>query len=158
MQGNRFTVSLALTDAVPVIFFGIAAGALGTKLHSAMFMTGAAVCLLAGLGKVIWKMVLALGGPDIAWLGAQLRYVMPVGFVLMIAGAVLSDRMAVRGVLQSAVRMPSVLFFALALCGLAGMFVCAKRYDRRDVKGNWIEQGINLLAQACVMIGVLMLG
>ena len=37
------------------------------------------------------------------------------------------------------------------------MIVCAKKFDRRDVRGNWIEQGINAVAQACAMIGVLLL-
>ena len=84
MEKNQFTLSLALVDALPVLFFGAAAAMLGVKLQSAVFIVGAALCLLAGAGKVAWKLLLALRGKDVAILGAQLRYVMPVGFLLMI--------------------------------------------------------------------------
>ena len=151
MEKNQFTLSLALADALPVLFFGVAAAILGVKLRSAVFIVGAALCLLAGAGKVVWKLLIALRGKDVAALGAQLR------FLLMLAGAVLADRAVVRALLHAAVRLPSAGFFALTIVGLAAMIVCAKKFDRRDVRGNWIEQGINAVAQACAMIGVLLL-
>ena len=157
MEKNQFTLSLALADALPVLFFGVAAAILGVKLRSAVFIVGAALCLLAGAGKVVWKLLIALRGKDVAALGAQLRYVMPLGFLLMLAGAVLADRETLRALLHAAVRLPSAGFFALTIVGLAAMIVCAKKFDRRDVRGNWIEQGINAVAQACAMIGVLLL-
>ena len=157
MDTERFTVSLAAVDALPVLFFGVAAGALGWKLHSVLFFIGAVICLLAGAGKVLWKLILALKDKDIKILGAQLRYLMPLGFLLMIIGAIVSDRAFVRPLLQAAIRLPSVLFFAAAAIGMIGMIICARKYDRHDVRGNWIEQGINAAAQACVMIGVLLL-
>lgn len=157
MEKNQFTLSLALADALPVLFFGVAAAILGVKLRSAVFIVGAALCLLAGAGKVVWKLLIALRGKDVAALGAQLRYVMPLGFLLMLVGAVLADRAAVRALLHAAVRLPSAGFFALTIVGLAAMIVCAKKLDRRDVRGNWIEQSINAVAQACAMIGVLLL-
>lgn len=45
----------------------------------------------------------------------------------------------------------------LALIGIGAMVAYASRFDRRDVKGNWLKQGINTLAQGCVLIGVLLL-
>lgn len=72
MEKEQFTLSLALVDALPVLFFGVAAAALGLKLHSALFFIGAVVCLLAGAGKVLWKLLLALKGKDVPFLGAQL--------------------------------------------------------------------------------------
>ena len=157
MEKNQFTLSLALADALPVLFFGVAAAILGVKLRSAVFIVGAALCLLAGAGKVVWKLLIALRGKDVAVLGAQLRYVMPLGFLLMLAGAVLADHETVRALLHAAVRLPSAGFFALTIVGLIAMIVCAKRFDRRDVRGNWIEQIINAAAQACAMVGVLLL-
>ena len=157
MKKQEFTLSLALVDALPVLFFGVAAALLGVKLKSGLFVLGAALCLLAGAGKVVWKLLIALRGTDVAFLGAQLRWVMPAGFVLMILGAVVSDRGTVRAMLNAAVRLPSAVFFALMIVGLAAMIVCAKKFDRRDVRGNWIEQGINAAAQACAMLGVLLL-
>ena len=86
-EHEGFTVSLALVDALPVLFFGVAAVALGVKLRSPLFFLGAIVCLLAGTGKVLWKLLIALRGRDVALLGAQLRYLMPSGFALMLIGA-----------------------------------------------------------------------
>lgn len=157
MEKNQFTLSLALADALPVLFFGVAAAMLGVKVRSAVFLVGAALCLLAGAGKVVWKLLLALRGKDVAFLGAQLRCVMPAGFLLMIVGAIFADRATVRALLHAAVRLPSAAFFALTIVGLVAMIVCAKKFDRRDARGNWIEQIINAAAQACAMVGVLLL-
>lgn len=152
-----FSLALALVDALPVLFFGVAAVALGVKLRSPLFFLGAIVCLLAGTGKVLWKLLIALRGRDVALLGAQLRYLMPSGFALMLIGAALADRGVVQKLLHAAVRLPSVACFAVTVVGIVGMILCARRFDRRDVRGNWIEQGINAAAQLGAMLGVLLL-
>ena len=157
MEKQEFTVALAAVDALPVLFFGAAAALLGLKLQSAVFIVGAALCLLAGAGKVVWKLLLALRGKDVAILGAQLRYVMPAGFLLMVLGGFLAERETLRTLLHAAVRLPSAAFFALTIVGMIAMVVCAKKFDRFDVRANWIEQIINAAAQACAMIGVLLL-
>lgn len=157
MEKEQFTLSLALVDALPVLFFGVGAVVLGLKLRSVLFFLGAVVCLLAGAGKVLWKLLLALKGKDVGFLGVQLRYLMPLGFVLMLLGVLIADRAVVKALWHAAVSLPSAAFFAAGIVGLAAMIVCAKRFDRRDVRGNWIEQGINAAAQGCVMIGVLLL-
>lgn len=157
MEKGQFTLSLALVDALPVVFFGVAAAVLGWKLRSALFLVGAVVCLLAGAGKVLWKLLIALQGKDVALLGAQLRYLMPLGFVLMLAGALCADSAVRHALWAAALRLPSAALFVLAIVGLVAMIVCAKRFDRRDVRGNWIEQTINAAAQGCVLLGVLLL-
>ena len=157
MEKQEFTLTLAAVDALPVLFFGAAAAVLGAKLQSALFIVGAALCLLAGAGKVVWKLLLALKGKDVALLGAQLRYVMPLGFLLMLFGGFFAEGETLRALLHAAVRLPSAAFFALTIVGLVAMIVCAKKFDRYDVRGNWIEQGINAAAQACAMIGALLL-
>ena len=111
MDKEHFSLKLAVTDSLPVLFFAIAALTLGMKLHSPAFF----------------------------------------------AGAVTSDQNVARRLLRSALHMPSIIFFIIALIGLIGMILCAAKYDRHDVRGNWIEQIINSLAQCCVMIGVLLL-
>ena len=117
MEKNQFTLSLALVDALPVLFFGGAA----------------------------------------AILGAQLRYVMPAGFLLMMLGGFFAERETLRTLLHAAARLPSAAFFALTIVGMIAMVVCAKKFDRFDVRANWIEQGINAAAQACALIGALLL-
>ena len=83
----------------------------------------------------------------------SLEATMPV-FLLMIAGAFTADRSVVRGLISGALQMPSLLFFILSVCALTGMVICARKFDRHDVRGNWIEQGINIVAQGCVLLGV----
>ena len=151
---NQFTPQLALVDAIPVLFFGIAAVMLGVKLRSAVFFAGALLCFLAGFGKVLWKLLIATTGKDVELLGMQLRYVMPAGFILMIVGAFMADRSVVNSLVNGALKMPSILFFAISVCALVGMVICARKFDRRDARGNWIEQGINIVAQGCVLLGV----
>lgn len=153
-NNSQFTPLLALVDAVPVLFFGIAAIVLGMKVRSAVFFAGALLCFLAGFGKVLWKFLIALTGKDVEYLGMQLRYVMPAGFLLMAVGAFMADRNVVNSLVNGALKMPSILFFIIAVCALTGMVVCARKFDRHDVRGNWIEQGINIVAQGCVMLGV----
>ena len=115
------------------------------------------MCLLAGGGKVLWKLILARKGRDVPWLGAQMRFLMPLGFALMTAGALLADRGTATALLRAAARLPSALCFGGTVLGLAAMVVCARKFDRHDVRGNWMEQLINAAAQACAMIGVLLL-
>lgn len=157
MEKQEFTPALAAVDALPVLFFGAAAAVIGAKLQSALFIVGAALCLLAGAGKVAWKLLLALKGKDVAILGAQLRYVMPLGFLLMILGGVFAEGETLRALLHEAVRLPAAAFFTLTIVGIVAMVVCAKKFDRYDVRGNWIEQGINAAAQAYALIGALLL-
>ena len=152
-----FGWQLAVVDALPVVFFGVASCLLGMRLGRVTFSAGAVVCVLAGLGKVVWKLLIALAGKDVRLLGAQLRFLMPAGFLLMVVGALLANRSAVGALLAGALRMPSIGFFGLALAGMCAMVACARRFDRYDVRGNWIEQGINAVAQGCFLLGVLFL-
>ena len=82
---------------------------------------------------------------------------MPSGFILMGIGAAHSQKDTLHSLLNAAIHPPAVFFFALAILGLVLMVVCARRFDRRDLKGNWMEQGFNILAQGCVLVGVLLL-
>ena len=152
---DKFTVQMAVMDAIPVLLFSASAIVLAGKLKHPLFALGAILCVCAGLGKVIWKLVLAIGEKDIAFLGAQLRYVMPAAFLPMIIGAIRSATAVT--LLGRGLMMPSVLFFAIAVIGILLMFFCARRFDRKDIRGNWIEQTINCVAQAAVLIGVLLL-
>ncbi len=154
-NNSQFTPLLALVDVIPVLLFGIAAIMLGVKVHNAIFFIGALLCFLAGFGKVLWKILIAVAGRDVEFLGTQLRYVMPAGFLLMIIGVFTADRSAVISLISGALKMPSLLFFIIAVAALTGMVICARKFDRHDVRGNWIEQGINIIAQGCVLLGVL---
>ena len=139
-DNSQFTLQLAIMDAVPVVFFGIAAIMLGVKLRSWVFFVGALLCFLAGFGKVLWKFLIAIARKDVALLGMQLRYVMPAGFFLMIVGAFTADRSVVRGLISGALQMPSLLFFILAVCAalLGGALAYFIHAAKKDSEGCWM--------------------
>ena len=152
---ETFSIQLTVVDCVPVLLFSATAAILAEKIGNPLFIIGAALCVCAGLGKVIWKLLIALKDIDIHILGAQLRYVMPTGFLLMIVGAIRSETTS--QMLRQAAKMPSVLLFIAAGIGLILMVVCAKKFDRKDIRGNWIEEIINCGVQALVLAGVILL-
>ena len=152
---EKFSLQLTAVDCIPVLLFSVTSVVLAGKLRHPLFVIGAVLCVCAGLGKVIWKLLIALKDKDIRALGAQLRYVMPAGFLLMIVGAIRSE--LTPHLLQQAAKMPSVLLFIAAGIGLILMVVCAKKFDRKDVRGNWIEEIINCAVQALVLAGVILL-
>ena len=88
---EKFSIQLTAVDCIPVLLFSVTSFVLAGKLRNPLFMIGAVLCVCAGLGKVIWKLLIALKDKDVRFLGAQLRYVMPAGFLLMIVGAVQSE-------------------------------------------------------------------
>lgn len=75
---ENFPLSLAFFDALPVLFFGIAVLLIAIRFENILFITGAFLCTLAGLGKVIWKIIIAGTRKDIVWMNRQLRVLMPV--------------------------------------------------------------------------------
>lgn len=48
-----FSVVMALVDLIPVVFFGLSAVRVGRLFQSALFVTGALICLLSGVVKVL---------------------------------------------------------------------------------------------------------
>ena len=157
MGRDRDTFLLALWDFLPVAFFGIGMVVLGGKLGSPLFLCGAFLSFAAGFMKALWKLILSLTGRDIPFMGKQLRYLMPLGFLLLIAGLFLGDKEAGASLLQAAGRFPSLIFFILAGLGIVCMVLCAMRLDKMDKRANRIEQGINSLAQGFVLLGILFL-
>ena len=80
-----FSVKLALVDLIPVVFFGLSAVRVGSLFHSALFIAGAALCLVSGIVKVLWKGIVAVSGRNVWPLFVQMRVAMPVGFALLLA-------------------------------------------------------------------------
>lgn len=52
-----FTLSLALVDALPVLFFSCSMVLIAGRFASILFCLGAAVIVLASCGKVLWKLL-----------------------------------------------------------------------------------------------------
>ena len=153
-----FTLSLALVDALPVLFFGGSMILTALLFKSRLFLTGALLCFWAGAAKVLWKIVVVKKKKNIWWLFLQMRIVMPIGFALMLLSVIL-NRKAIRfaAVLTAVTSFPSVIFFALGILGMVLMGVFASRLDSSDLRSNWIEQLTNTAAQAAIFAGILLL-
>ena len=152
-----FTLSMALMDCLPVAFFGVGAGVLATRFDSTLFRVGVVLVVLAGVLKVSWKLVLALARRDARFLNRQMRYLMPVGFVLALVSLVVDRaKWSLVAVLAHVTAMPSLLFL---VAGVAGMFLMgwfARHLDGRDAKANWREQAVNGISQLCIMLAIVL--
>lgn len=153
---DNFTLSLALFDALPVIFFSAGILLIATKFTNPGFVIGAFLCSAAGCLKVLWKIILAGCKKDISILNRQLRFLMPVGFLLLIVG-IISGRKnsALLSILQSALQFPSILFFIITLIGMVFMSIFAFKLDGTKARSNWIEQITNTIAQGCFLLGII---
>ena len=150
-----FTFKLAMVDLIPVIFFALGAGLINTKLNSVIFNIGIICCLLGGIGKVTWKVILAFAKKDIQFLFKQMRVMMPLGFILMmIAVAVRFNEIDWLGVGLLISSFPSIFFFIIGIIGMTLMSIFAKKLDPNDSKSNWIEQITNIVAQGGFLLGI----
>ncbi len=151
-----FPLSLALFDALPVLFFSAAVVLIGLNYKNPFFITGSILCTLAGVGKVLWKIIIAATKRDIAWMNRQLRILMPAGFFLIIIGIVTgpANIHTLKGEIFS---LPSGIFFGIALLGMVLMSIFAVRLDGTKLRSNWIEQITNAVAQGCFLLGVICL-
>ena len=84
-----FSVSMALVDFIPVLFFAIAAVILQRDLYNkmskgafALFAAGTINVTCAGALKAIWKLLYALGVCDFEALNAMFFPVQSIGFLL----------------------------------------------------------------------------
>lgn len=152
-----FSVSLALVDLLPVLFFGLSAIRIGSLFSSTCFMLGAGICLISGIVKVLWKLIAALFRKNIWPMFVQMRILMPVGFLILLAALVI-DRGHLNGsaILAGLTSFPACVFFGLGVLGMILMTFFAFRLDSSDPRANWLEQGVNGIAQACFFIGLLL--
>ena len=155
---ENFTLSLALVDALPVLFFGGSMILIGLPFGSPLFLIGAALCFWAGAAKVLWKIIVVTKKKNIWWMFLQMRIVMPLGFLLMILAVILNrNAINLSAVFAAVISLPSVLFFAVGVIGMVLMGVFAAKLDSADVRSNWIEQLTNGVAQAAIFVGILLL-
>ena len=155
---EKFPLSLALFDALPVLFFCISMILIGVNYKNTVFMIGAVLCTLAGVGKVVWKIIIAGTRKDIVILNRQMRVVMPIGFLCIIIGVAMgasAGNIDAGALMAGILSFPSVLFFAVTIIGMICMMVFAVKLDSTKLSSNWIEQITNAIAQGCLLLGIL---
>lgn len=152
-----FPLSLAFFDALPVLFFSASMLVIAWNFHNTCFIAGAVLATLGGLGKVIWKIIIAGTKKDIAILNRQMRVVMPIGFLLIIIGLAtgFSGIHHPGSILSTILSFPAIFFFAVTIIGMIMMGVFASKLDSTKLRSNWIEQITNAIAQGCLLLGIL---
>ncbi len=155
---ENFSLSMAIVDAIPVLFFGLSMIAISRLFGSTLFLISAIIIFLSGALKVFWKVIVALKKKNVWFLFIQMRIGMPIGFVLMIVSLIVDRaKVSLLGIGHALISFPSVIFFALGLIGMVLMGVFATKLDSSDPKSNWIEQITNGVAQIAIFIGILLI-
>lgn len=86
-------LSMALYDFLPNGIFALGAYWLWRgPYRSWIFLTGAGLVFINGITKALWKLIIATGGPDIAWLSEIFVFLLPTGFVLMFIASLRAAR------------------------------------------------------------------
>ena len=155
---DDFSLPLAVTDFIPVFFFWAGMLLIGKHLSSMLFSIGACVCLLSGLLKVLWKIIVVLKKKNIWPLFIQMRILMPLGFLMMLIGLIISrNSISLSSFCHSVFQLPSGIFFAITILGMILMSVFAVKLDSSDSRNNWLEEITNSIAQIALFIGLLLL-
>ncbi len=153
MEG--FTLSLALVDAIPVLFFGASMIMVSARFNSPLFIIGAVFSTLAGCFKVLWKLILGIRKKDIQWLNKPFVPMQATGFLLMLISFVTGFRKIHWENLLSAVSgFPSIAFFALWICMMGMMGWYRKNKYDNSAKANWTAQFINCIGQGALFLGI----
>lgn len=148
---------MACMDTLPVIFFSIDMIVVSNRFKSGLFIAGALLVILAGLLKVLWKFILACRHKDINFLNKQMRYLMPVGFLLILLGLIVDRRKwSISSVVLHLTSFPAIPFLIIGIAGIVAMIYCVRHLDGHAAKSNWIEQTINMITQFSIMLCIIL--
>ena len=150
---DGYNLSLALVDALPVIFFLIGGLLLFRIFPSKWFILGISLSTLAGAGKVLWK-ILLIRKIDFFWLNRQFRFLMPAGFGLLLFSILLNVHVINwNGIGRAVTSFPPLFFFIAGIIGMTAMTLFIRKLDD-SLRSNWIEQLTNMAAQLMFLLGI----
>ncbi len=150
------SLGMAIMDAVPVLCFCVSMILVEQVYGDVLFGIGAFLCVLAGAGKVLWKILLALVKRDVPILYRQFRYLMPCGAVLMLLSLAVA-RPDLSALWKNLSGFPCGILFLVAVIAFILLGILAANLDDTSKKANWIEQSVNLIAQACILMAVVII-
>ena len=153
---DDFSISLALVDFIPVLFFSLSLIKISSFFANVLFLFGALLCLFAGLCKVLWKIIVVIRKKNIWWMFLQMRISMPIGMLLMVFSLI--PEFGNLSVLSALFHFPSHLFFIIGIFLMIAMIIFAFTLDGSKQKNNWIEQIVNSFAQFSFFIALLLIG
>ena len=182
------TVPMALMDFVPVLFFGAAWVILYRDLRNKLDLCsgillplGAAIVLLAGFFKAVWKLQNAVGATPVELFNKAFFPCQSIGFVLLgvgmlafmygkrrivrsltmvfVMGMVLGNLGMSAGLVYIARRMkvkPAIPLFILSFVFILMMGYLSSR-DFAQASMHWVAQGVNLVGEGLLFVGALLL-
>ena len=150
------SVGMAIVDALPVLCFSAAMLLIGQIYLSPLFIFGAVLCAMAGIGKVLWKFILAIAHKDVPILYRQFHHLMPAGFVLIVF-SLIATRPSLTVLWKNVSSFPCNILFLIAIAGMIVMGILAVKMDSASKKTNWIEQIVNFVAQLCILLAVIII-
>ncbi|MFI6711364.1 hypothetical protein ACIBF7_33345 [Nonomuraea sp. NPDC050478] len=106
----EYPLSLALVDFLPVIAMAVGVALLVPYARHPAVAAGGWLTVLGGALKAVWKLIMAIRGPDLVWLAEAQFFLLGIGFTLM-AWALLGT--------GSGRRPPAWAFAGFALLGVA---------------------------------------
>lgn len=155
VQMPQYGLDLALYNFLPVLLTALALLCIArlacalAPASASMALLGAALVVLAGLCKASWKLILALGGPDLPWLANALFPLMAPGFTLLAVALWQAQRKP-----PAPPRRPWLV--PLALIGL-GYGIAALRSWGMAVDRGWFLPLLALASLANLTLTVLLL-
>ena len=154
---EEFTLSLALVDFIPVVAFGVAIILVAGAFHSPLFLIGAIISLVAGVCKVLWKLILGTTKKDVKWLNKGFIPMQSGGWLIMLLAVILNiKRINFGAVLSAIIGLPQLVFFILWIGFLGAMIWYKKnRFEKYSAKANWTAEIINSVGQTCFLIAML---
>lgn len=151
-----FNLKLALFDLLPVICFGVSLILISAMFDSCLFLLGSLLILIAGISKVLWKIIVVLKRKNIWFLFMQMRTIMPIGLVLIIASLVINSKnINLDNILFFLTNIPYCIFFGIGFVNMTLMIIFMFKLDNKSLRNNWIEETVNCIAQLAIMIGML---
>lgn len=149
------TVGMTLLDAVPVIFFAASMSLMAVFFSMKSFWTGlffglgALLSYLAGLEKVIWKLLLVAKKKDVTIFKKQFRYLMSSGFLLMTISAIvyLVNFVTGENLVGAFWQFPATIFLFIGIVFFAAMCIYGAKADMDTSRANWTEEILNTCAQ-----------
>ena len=138
--------------------FGVDMALLAKPLQSKLFLLGAAISLIAGSCMVVYKLLLALAKKDVPGLKKVMPIGMSLGWLIMIAAAVINrSKISLSSMWKAVSSMPACIFFILGIVFFAAFIIYFKtKFDADSARDNWIEEILNAGTQVCILIGVIL--
>ena len=153
---HPFTPAMAVIDMIPVLLFCASTVVMVGRTGNVLVTVGGILVILAGMMKAVWKLICTFSKKDIPLLSKQLRVFMPIGFVTLLIGLI-QKSMTLGGqtVILRLLQWPAVLFLLLMMILLLLLGFLAVKGDRDIAIVTWIEEIVNIAAQASFLLLVI---